>query len=58
MMLPTSQSRRCRTTVPGTYENKIMANNTKYATLASNGRAVFKERIIVCIKCKSHAVGD
>lgn len=47
MMLPSCESRQCGTGMTNTYENKIMANNTKYATLASNGRAVFRERMIV-----------
>ena len=31
----------------GTYENSAMANSTKYATLASNGRAVLSECMMV-----------
>ena len=30
-----------------TYEKRIIANSTKYATLASNGRAVLSDRMIV-----------
>ena len=29
------------------YENSTIANNTKYATLVSKGRAVLRERMIV-----------
>jgi hypothetical protein len=31
----------------GTYENNVIANSTKYATLASNGRAVLSECMMV-----------
>jgi hypothetical protein len=36
-----------------TYENNTIANTTKYATLVSNGLAVFNECIIVYITQKS-----
>ena len=37
-----------KTDRPATYENKAMAKSTKYATLASSGRAVLSERMMVC----------
>ena len=36
-----------------TYENKAMAKSTKYATLASSGRAVLSERMMVCKETNS-----
>ena len=36
-----------------TYENRAMAKSTKYATLASSGRAVLSERIMVYKKTDS-----